>query len=184
MTLFTGRPEDERLPVEMRVYDALDSLGISYIRADHPAAFTMEDCIAPEEALGVKICKNLFLCNRQQTAFYLLMMPADKPFRTKLLGPQIGSARLSFASPEAMKSLLDITPGSMSVLGLMNDHEKKVQLLVDEDLLLLEAIGVHPCMNTSTLKLATDDIFGHFVPSTGHDFIKVSFPSEAGAELF
>lgn len=177
MTIFHSRPKDcsPRLPKELRVYDFLERLSIPFERVDHPAAFTMEDCIAPERALETKICKNLFLCNRQQTDFYLLMMPADKPFHTKLLSPQLGCSRLSFGTPEAMERLLDITPGSMSVFGLMNDAEHRIRLLVDEELLLWENVGAHPCVNTSTLKVATKDILERFVPATGHNCTAVSF---------
>ena len=125
MTIYEGRPLDtsDRLPKEVRVYDFLDSLSIPYSRVDHEAAMTMEACAEADRALGVSMCKNLFLTNRQQTVFYLLLMPGDKPFKTKDLSAQIGSSRLSFGTPEFMEKLLDITPGSLSVLGLMNDHD-------------------------------------------------------------
>ena len=153
MELSEGRPlnTEGRLEKEMRVYDLLDQLGISYLRTDHEAAGTMEDCNEIDRILDVLICKNLFLCNRQKTKFYLLMMPGDKPFKTKILSKQIGTARLSFASPEQMLDCLDITPGSVSVLGLMNDKAGKVRLLIDRDLLKDERFGCHPCINTSTL---------------------------------
>lgn len=170
MRKFTGRPEntENRLPKEIRTYDFLDSLGISYDRVDHEHADTMEVCLAIEEVLGAKICKNLFLANRQQTVFYLLMMPGDKPFKTKDLSAQIGSSRLSFGTPEFMEELLDITPGSVSVLGLLNDKENRVNLLIDEDLLTDEAIGCHPCINTSSLSIRTADMIGKVIPSLGH----------------
>ena len=145
MELQKGRPSDEtgRLEKEIRTYDLLDRLGIAYERVDHEPAMTMEVCQAIDEVLQATICKNLFLCNRQETAFYLLMMPDDKPFRTKDLSAQIGSARLSFAKSEYMEQFLDITPGSVSVMGLMNDKEKRVQLLIDEDVLNSEYVGCH-----------------------------------------
>ena len=157
--LFKGRPEDfeSRLAKEQRCYELLDRLGIEYYRVDHEYADTIEACHEVEKTLGANICKNLFLTNRQQTDFYLLLMPGDKPFKTKLLSKQIGTARLSFATPEHMEKYLDITPGSVSVLGLMNDKENKVQLIVDEDILKEELFGCHPCINTSSLKLYTKD---------------------------
>lgn len=99
MELYKGRPEDTqgRLDKEIRVYDLLDSLGIEYERTDHERTDTMEACNEIDAILQVTICKNLFLCNRQKTNFYLLMMPGDKPFKTKELSSQINSARLSFA---------------------------------------------------------------------------------------
>ena len=170
MELYAGRPAntDGRLPREIRTYDFLDSLGISYQRTDHERADNMEACNAIDAVLGVIICKNLFLCNRQKTAFYLLMMPGDKKFRTKELSGQIGSARLSFADPEDMLKYLDIEPGAVSIMGLMNDHGQAVQLLVDEDVLKDEYIGCHPCVCTSSLKIRTEDILRIFLPATRH----------------
>ena len=134
MELFNGRPQDKRIDKEMRCYDFLDELNIEYERVDHSAADDMETCVKIEKVLGAPICKNLFLCNRQETQFYLLMMPGDKVFKTKELSGQIGSARLSFAGAEFMEKYLDITPGSVSVLGLINDMENAVTLIVDEDI--------------------------------------------------
>ena len=180
MQLQNGRPEntDGRLDKEIRVYDFLDKLGVEYQRVDHEAAMTMEACEAIDRVLGddTAICKNLFLCNRQKTDFYLLMIPGDKTFKTKELSHQIGSARLSFASPQDMEKYLDITPGSVSVLGLMNDHEKKVQLLIDEDVLKDPYFGCHPCINTSSLKFSTKDFTDKIIPALDHPPITVKLP--------
>ena len=180
MELLNGRPEnmEGRLPREVRTYDFLDSLGIEYKRTDHEPTDTMEACNAVDKILGVVICKNLFLCNRQKTAFYLLMMPGDKKFKTKELSSQIGSARLSFADAEDMLKYLDIEPGSVSIMGLMNDKEHAVQLLIDEDVLADEYIGCHPCVNTSSLKLRTSDIVNKFLPAVGHDYRTVHLVGE------
>ena len=171
--LYTGRPSDTRSAVEERCYDLLDRLGISYYRVDHEHADTIAACEQVEELLGCRICKNLFLTNRQQTAFYLLIMPGEKPFKTRLLSKQIGSARLSFATPEHMEKYLDITPGSVSVLGLMNDHARRVRLLIDEDVLQEEQFGCHPCMNTSSIRFATKDLIDKILPSIGVDYTTV-----------
>ena len=170
MELQPGRPAntDGRLEREIRVYDYLDKLGIEYQRVDHEPAMTMEACEAIDEVLGTLMCKNLFLCNRQKTAFYLLLMPGDKKFKTKELSGQIGSARLSFAEAEDMLKYLDIEPGAVSVMGLMNDKYHGVWLLVDEDVKAGEYIGCHPCVNTSSLKIKTTDIFEKFLPAAGH----------------
>ena len=170
MELYTGRPEstEGRLPREIRTYDFLDRLGIAYQRTDHERADNMEACNVIDAVLGVIICKNLFLCNRQKTVFYLLMMPGDKKFKTKELSHQINSARLSFADPEDMLKYLDIEPGAVSVIGLMNDTGHDVQLLVDKDVLKDEYIGCHPCVCTSSLKIRTADILEKFLPATGH----------------
>ena len=171
MKLVTGRPADctGRLAKEVRCYDLLDSLGVSYQRIDHEAAMTMEACAAIDEVLDATICKNLLLCNRQCTAFYLLMIPGDKIFKTSVLSKEIGSSRLSFAAPEYMEEYLDITPGSLSVMGLMNDHGHHVQLLIDEDVLKGEYIGFHPCINTSSLRLRTEDLMTKIIPAMGHE---------------
>lgn len=178
-TLYHGRPEntDGRLPREIRTYDFLDQLNIPYERVDHDAIFTIEGCIPVEQLLGTEICKNLFLCNAQKTAFYLLLMPGGKKFKTAQLSKQIGSSRLSFADAEYMEKFLDITPGSVSVLGLMNDTENRVRLLIDEDVINgHEYIGCHPCINTASLKIKTSDILDVFLPRTNHPYTLVQFP--------
>ncbi len=169
LTLQQGRPCDceGRLDKEVRVYDLLDRLDICYQRIDHAEAMTMEACAAIDEALGAAICKNLLLCNRQCTGFYLLMLPGDKIFKTSVLSKQIGSSRLSFASGEYMEQLLDITPGSLSVLGLMNDKEHRVHLLIDRDLLKEDTFGCHPCINTSSLRIRMEDLLHQILPALG-----------------
>jgi len=178
MQLFTGRPADctGRLAREIAVYDLLDSLHIAYRRADHEAANTMEACDAIDRVLGVTICKNLFLCNRQQTRFYLLMMPGDKPFKTKDLSAQIASSRLSFADAAHMEEYLHIHPGAVSVMGLMNDAQSRVQLLIDRDVVRGEYIGCHPCVSTSSLRLRTSDVLNVFLPAVHHAPIFVELP--------
>ena len=180
MELYEGRPEEteERLPREIRTYDFLDGLGIRYQRTDHERADNMEACNTIDAVLGVIICKNLFLCNRQKTAFYLLMMPGDKKFKTKELSAQINSARLSFAEPEDMLRLLDIEPGAVSVMGLMNDRNRDVRLLIDGDVLKDEYIGCHPCVCTSSLKMKTKDMTDIFLPATGHSYETVCLKGE------
>lgn len=177
-----GRPDDaeDRLEKEIKCYDLLDELGLKYWRVDHTEADadSMEDLKKINLILDAEICKNLLLCNRQHTQFYLLMMPGDKVFKTKELSGQLGCSRLSFAESEWMTGLLDITPGSLSVLGLMNDRENRVQLIVDEDILKNEFTGLHPCINTSSLKLYTEDIFGPVIRAMHHDMITVKLVGE------
>lgn len=176
LTLVKGRPavNDGRLDKEIRTYDLLDSLGIEYERVDHEEANTMEACLAIDEVLApAVICKNLFLCNAQKTKFYLLMIREDKKFLTKDISKQINSARLSFGPAEYMEQFLDITPGSVSVLGLMNDKENNVALLVDEDVLKAEYFGCHPCINTSSLRLKTADVFEKFLEAVHHEYTVV-----------
>ena len=181
LELQKGRPSDTtgRLEKEIRTYDLLDSLGIEYERVDHEEANTMEACAAVDEVLApAVICKNLFLCNTQKTKFYLLMIKNDKKFKTKEISKQINSSRLSFAPPEYMEKYMDITPGSASVMGLMNDKENEVTLLVDEDVLAAECFGCHPCINTSSMRLKVSDVFGTFLKAVNHDYITVKLVGE------
>ena len=168
-------PRQER---EERTYRLLKQLEIPYCSIDHAPAMTMEDCTEVDQALGVHMCKNLFLCNRQKTAFYLLLIPGEKKFRTKALSAELGCPRLSFADEAHMEALLDIHPGSVSVMGLMNDHENRVQLLIDRQLLCEEALGCHPCVNTSSLRLSMKDLLEKFLPAVHHDFLAVDLPAD------
>lgn len=178
MILQQGRPADcsGRLQEEIDSYNLLDRLGVTFQRLDHQPAMTMEICREIDNALGAVICKNLFLCNRQQTAFYLLMMPDNKPFKTKNLSAQIGSSRLSFANAEKMQEYLHITPGSVSVLGLMYDTENAVQLLIDKDVLTHEYVGCHPCINTSSIRFTVEDLKNKVLPALHHAPILVELP--------
>lgn len=180
LVLKKGRPNflDDREEKEIKCYEFLDGLGIEYFCVDHRdmPADTMDACAEIDKVLGSKICKNLFLCNRQKTDFYLLMMPADKPFKTKDLTAQINSARLSFADASAMLEYLNITPGAVSVLGLINDSKNAVRLLVDKDILNDEYIGCHPCVNTTSMKIKTTDIFDTVINATNHTKTVVELP--------
>ena len=194
LTIYKGRPGNitGRQEREVRVYDLLDSIGVDYDRLDHAPAMTMEVCDAVNAAFGrmtleefkaedsndrtkhAILCKNLFLCNRQKTKFYLLMIPGDKKFLTKNLSAQINSSRLSFAGEEDMQKFLDVTPGSVSVLGLMNDHDHIVQLLIDSDVLQSEYVGCHPCINTSSLRMKTKDLMEIVIPALQHEPVIVN----------
>lgn len=178
MELIKGRPEncEGRLDREVRVYDFLDSLGIEYFRTDHEEANTMEVCNEIDKVLGTLICKNLFLCNRQKTDFYLLMMPGDKPFKTKDITKQLGCSRLSFADSEAMLEYLDIKPGAVSIMGLINDKDNKVRLVIDRAVVEEDTIGCHPSVSTSSLKIKTDDILNVYLPAVHHEPTFVELP--------
>lgn len=168
-TIYTARPTDKRLPKEERVYDLLERLDVPFERVDHDAVGTIEGCAEIEKLLDIEICKNLFLRNSKGDQYYLLMLPGGKHLVTKDLAKKIGSTRLSFGTPEKMGEYLDITPGSVSVLGLMNDHENNIQLLVDNDIKKWEYFGCHPCINTSSLKIKTADLFSKILPAVGHE---------------
>jgi len=177
-TVYSGAPENaqQRLAREQACYQLLDQLQIPFFRVDHEAADTIAACHEIEGLLGTEICKNLFLCNRQQTEFYLLLMPGDKPFRTKDLSKQLGVSRLSFANETHMQSLLGLTPGSVSVLGLMNDEAHKVHLLIDQPLMQAQWFGCHPCINTSTLRLSTADVLEKLIPALTETYTVVDLP--------
>ena len=180
MELQNGRPADAagRMEKEIRTYNFLDELGVDYQRVDHEAAFTMNACRDIDALLETEMCKNLFLCNRQKTDFYLLLISGEKTFKTKELSQQIGSARLSFAGAEYMEKYLDITPGSVSIMGLMNDKDNAVRLLVDEDLLKEEWIGCHPCVNTSSIRVKTKDMFDTVMKAMHHEMTVVKLTGE------
>lgn len=171
MEVFIGRPSDctGRLAKEVKCYDFLDSLGVEYRRVDHQPAMTMEMCADIDRMLEANICKNLFLCNRQETDFYLILLPGNKVFKTKFLSAALGVSRLSFADEKYMLEYLDITPGSVSILGLMNDVDKRVRLVIDRDILNEKYSGCHPCINTSSLRFSTSDLLGKIIPALGHE---------------
>ena len=183
LTLMNGRPRNEegRLEKEIKCYDLLDRLGIPYQRLDHWPADSMEVCGEIDKSLNAVICKNLFLSNRQETAFYLLLIPGNKPFKTKYLSAQLGVSRLSFGKEEYMERFLDNTPGSATVLGLMNDHENRVQLVIDRDVFRHEYFGCHPCINTSSLRLRLLDVMEKLLPAIHHEAVLVELPWEEEA---
>ncbi|MFQ8689982.1 MAG: prolyl-tRNA synthetase associated domain-containing protein [Blautia sp.] len=177
--LFTSTPDPAgRLEKEMLCYELLEKCQIPFAGVDHPPALTVDDCHDADILLGIHICKNLFLCNRQKTAFYLLLMPGHKVFKTRQLSTQIHSSRLSFGSPEEMKQRLNVTPGSVTVMGLMFDLSRQVQLLIDRDLLKEEVFGFHPCINTSSLRISTDDLIHKLIPALGHEPLYVDLTEE------
>lgn len=173
--VYYGKPEDAsgRMPKEMEVYRFLDGLGIAYARVDHEAVPTVEACAEIERLLEVPVCKNLFLCNRKKTEFYLLLLPGEKSFRAGELARELGCARLSFADASFMEKFLGLMPGSVSILGLMNDKEKRVRLLIDREILQQKYIGCHPCVNTSSLRLEMKDILERFLPAVDHPYTAV-----------
>ena len=177
-TKFRGRPltKESRTPMELLSYDLLDSLCIEYDRVDHDHADTIEACHEVEKVLGWPVCKNLFLCNRQKTQYYMLMLEGDKVFKTKDLSKQLGVSRLSFATGEDMEAILGVHPGSVTVLGLMNDRENNVQLVMDKPIYDAPFVSCHPCISTSTLTIKTEDLLQKFLPAVHHDPIVVDLP--------
>ena len=178
MEMQKGRPADEsgRMDKEIRTYDFLDTLGVPFDRIDHDPAMTMEDCVEVDKIFGATMCKNLFLCNRQKTHFYLLLIPGDKHFLTRELSGQLGVSRLSFADAEHMLRYLDITPGSVSVMGLLNDKENNVQLVIDRDVINAQWFACHPCINTSSIRFSMQDFLGKIIPALKHEPVYVDLP--------
>lgn len=172
MEIYQGRPKTDegRLPREIAVYDLLDQLEIPFERVDHEVLMTIADCAEVDQTLQITICKNLFLCNHQKSEFYLLLMPGDKKFVTKEVSKKIPSARLSFADESYMEEFLGLTPGSVSIMGLMNDTQNRVKLLIDKEIMEAEYLGCHPCINTSSLKLKTKDVLEKFLPAVHHAY--------------
>ncbi len=176
----TGVPSnlDDRGKEEQAVYRLLTKLNIPFIRADHEALFSRDGYEEISKAIGAMVCKNLFLANRQQTEFYLLRMPGDKKFKTKELSNQIHSSRLSFGNQEALEKYLHAEKGYCSILDLRNDTENKVKLLIDKDLLEKESVGVHPCINTSSLAIQWKDLLEVFLPGIHHSYQLVTLTGE------
>ncbi len=173
-TTFNVRPEKTATQKEMDAYIFLEEAGVDYIRAEHDEAATIELCEDVEKVIDAKICKNLLLTNRQQTIFYLLLIKGDMVFKTKYLSSQINSARLSFATAEHMETLLDVTPGSLTVLALMKDKEKKVNLLIEENVFKEEFFACHPMVNTATVKFKTEDLKTKVLPALGREYTLVN----------
>lgn len=175
MKININRPSDinNRLEKEIEVYNMLNKLNIDFERMDHEEVSSMEEFDEIDNAFGIKMCKNLFLTTANKKNFYLLLMPGDKKFVTKEFSKMVGSSRLSFAKEDMMKEYLNTTSGSASVLGLMNDHNKVVHLVMDSAIYNSEYIGCHPLVNTSSLKIKTSDIIEKFLKETGHEITVV-----------
>ena len=181
MKIYNSAPSPEgRLQKEIDAFNLLDRLNILYERVEHDAAMTIDDCYNVDKVLGTELCKNLFLTNSAKTSYYLLLLPGDKAFKTKEVSRQIGSTRLSFGSFEKMEEFLNLTPGSVTVMGLMYDKEHKVNLLIDEELKDKEYICFHPNINTGSVKAKTEDIFGKFLTYTGHTPVYVKIERQSG----
>lgn len=158
-----------RLQKEIDSFQLLDRLGISYAWLDHEVKMTIADCGDIDALLEIDLCKNLFLCNKSKDQFYLLMMPGTKKFVTKEVSRLVGTSRLEFAPESYMEEYLNLSPGSVSVMGLMYDKEQRVRLLIDSDVLRHRYIGCHPCINTASLRMPTEDFLRKFLPAVGHE---------------
>ncbi len=178
MELYTGAPLEKRAANEQAAYDFLNRCAIPFTRVDHPPVHTMEDCLAADGVLQVEMCKNLFLCNSQKTKFYLLLLPGNKPFKTKVFSKMLGVSRLSFAPAEKMEELLHISPGAVSPMGLVFESAREVTLVMDEEVKDMQLLGCHPCVNTSSIAFSMADFLEKFLPAAGHQVTFVRLPWE------
>ncbi len=149
------------------VCNYLNSISVDYKIIEHSPAATIEECKKIEEILNDTICKNLLLRTTNGSAYYLLILRNDKQFITSRISKLLGSSRLSFASGEEMEILLNTLPGSLSILSLIFDKDKKMKLAIDKDVIENEFFCCHPCDNSATLKIKTTDILNVYLPSLG-----------------
>ena len=154
---------------QRQVYAALERLEIPFGRIDNDPAVTMEDCIAIDQALGVPTMKTLLLCNRQQTVFYLYVMPGDKPFSTKDFGAALQISRVSFAPADKLHEFLGTEVGATTPLSLVADPENRVRLIIDKAAVTPDSIGCPDGTTTCYMRLRTADLLDKYIPETGHE---------------
>ncbi len=185
LTLRKGRPagREGRPEKELRSYDFLDALGISYEQMDREPEAPPERQREAQRALDAMICKNILLCDKKKTRFYLLVLPMDKHFVTGDVTGQLGVSHLSFADRPHMEALLDVTPGSVSVLALRNDRENRVLLVIDRAVLNREYFACHPCINTSSVRFAMADFLNAVLPALNHPPVFIDLPDRAASSL-
>lgn len=166
--VMTTAPEDERGALETKVYQELERLNISYERVDNDTVETMEECVEISEKLGAEIRKTIVCCNRQKTEFFLVVLPASKRFDSKLFAAMMRTARVSFASAEDMESLIGLTPGEASVMGILNDPEAKIKVVVDKAVADAEWFACNPGANTTHIRFKTKQLLDTFLPAENH----------------
>ena len=166
--VMTTAPTDERGALETRVYQELERLGIKYERVDNDSVETMEECIEISNKLGAEIRKTIICCNRQKTDFYLVVLPANKRFDSKLFAAMMRTARVSFASAEDMEALIGLTPGEASVMGILNDTEGKIQVVIDKAVADAEWFACNPGANTTHIRFKTKQLLNTFLPAENH----------------
>lgn len=176
--ILTAFPEDERSALEMKVYDKIRETGIPFERVDNDSISTMEECAEVGEVLGTEICKSILACTRNKSDYYLIIMPGDKRFVTKLVSHAIGSSRLSFASPEDMEELLGTTPGNASPLSVVNDKDGRVKLVMDSELAGGELIACNTGANTTHIRFRTADLLDKYLPACGHEALVIDIETE------
>ncbi len=164
----TEAPHEFQTQLQELVYGTLEKLQIPFERVDTDEAITMEDCVAIDEKLNMNMVKTLFLCNRQQTEFYLFVTVGNKPFRSKDFSSALGIARVSFAPAEQMETMLGTKIGAATVFSSLLDTDQRVQIIFDKDVLAEEWYGCSDGTTTGYMKVRTDDIYRRFLPFTKH----------------
>ena len=167
-------PDDKRGELETKVYETLKKLNIPFERVDNDSVESMEECVEISAKLGAEIRKSIFLCNHKKTGLYLVIMPADKHFDTKTFCAKIGCSRVSFASPECMQEYLGVQPGTATVMGVLNDEARKVQVVIDKEVAEAEWFACNPGANTTHIKFKTSQLLNSFLPSVKHRPIVVT----------
>lgn len=153
---------------------ALESWGVPYQMVEHAPAMSMDDLPPIVEKLGPPFFRNLFLCNRQKTEFYLLLIVGDKPFRTAEVSKKLGVSRLSFGDADTLLDMLGVTPGGVNPLSLLFDPEHKIHLVIDADILEWERACMHPGVNTKSIAMSMDDFKTIVLPKLGHEPVILS----------
>ncbi len=175
--LFFLKKEGVSVSNKAAVLAKLNELGVPHDVWEHQAAFTMEDCLAlPFAAPDVTICKNILLCNRQQTDFYLYLTLAGKHFRTADVSKMLGVSRLSFAPEECLMDMLQLRSGSLNPMGLWYDAEHRITFVVDRAVQQTKRIAFHPCDNTATVVFDQDVFWQQVVPTLGKTPIFLDVP--------
>lgn len=163
-------PSQFQNALQEKTYGALAHLDISFARVDTDEAITMEDCVQINERLNMKMVKTLFLCNRQQTAFYLFITAGDKPFRSKDFSTALEISRVSFAPSELMEQLLGTKIGAATVFSALLDSARDVQIIFDKAVLSEEWYGCSDGTTTGYMKIKTEDILHKLLPYTKHSY--------------
>lgn len=156
--------------LQEKIYEALEKLQIPFQRVDTDEAITMEDCVTIDEKLDMNVVKTLFLCNRQQTVFYLFITVGNKPFHSKAFSNTLDVARISFAPAEQMESILGTKIGAATVFSSLLDTENKVRIVFDKEVIAEKWYGCSDGTTTGYMKVRTEDICKKFLPYTNHTF--------------
>lgn len=166
--IYTTAPKQFHTPLQEKTYAALSRLNISYQRVETDEAITMEDCVQIDAKLQMKMVKTLFLCNRQQIAFYLFITTGDKQFRSKDFSNALEVARVSFAPAELMESMLGTKIGAATVFSALLETAQDVQIVFDKDVVKEDWYGCSDGTTTGYMKVKTEQIIHQFLPYTKH----------------